>query len=167
MIELPYLHRMGEIAAAYGSAPTFDARCAYGWRVLAQNSVRLAHEIQGWLTVRETADAEPYPDAAAMLADIDGGHFLVSSANSEHPVWTTAENVAFRTVHDVLGHHTARSGFDWYGENRACSVHFPLLPAGPAHVALFTECVAQTAYAIGRGGFGIQKVASILPFFAH
>jgi hypothetical protein len=157
---LPYLTRMTEIADAYTAAPTFDATAVNGWRALAVDSTVRAAFIRTRLLVTETDAPEPYADAPAMFRDIARGRFIVSRANSEHPLWTVAENVAFRIVHDVLGHARSGGGFDWKGENRACALHFPLLSA-QARPALFTECIAQTAYCNARGAFGPQKVARL------
>jgi hypothetical protein len=155
------------------------------WRELAADSVDRAAGVRLLLNVRETADPEPYRDAFAMCADIASGHFAVSKAFCDHPIWTPAENVAFRIVHDVLGHFAATVkngwpadyagarlhaveqpptvqpdlivGFDWDGENRACEAHGALLRTPDERMALFCECVAQTAYAIDRGGFIDQR----------
>jgi hypothetical protein len=184
-----------EIATAYAAADESAALTASvkrGWRELAQDSVDRAAGIGLLLEVEETEDPEPYPDAFAMCADIVGGHFLVSTAHCEHPLWTPAQNIAFRTVHDVLGHyaasvaagwkpdfatiddfavidgmiggepqHFAVAAFDWEGENTACLAHVRLLLSRESRLALFCECIAQTAYAIERGGFTTQKVADL------
>lgn len=157
---LPHLDRMAAVAAAYDRAPVFDASAVPAWRALAADSVARAHAIGATLRVIETDNPAPYADASAMFDDLDRGRFVVSRANSEHPVWTVAENVAFRTVHDVLGHGATGGDFGWTGENLACAAHVPLLGL-LARRALFTECIAQTGYAIARGGFGVQKVAIV------
>lgn len=180
MTTLPFLPYLDAIADAYdgvGEDPGYIDVCR--WRRLAADSVQRAASIKRTLDVFETDDDESYPDAQSMCEDIALGTFVVSRANCEHPVWSPAENVAFRTVHDVLGHYVASlgprfkstnwaggflgddvAGFDWRGENRACAAHFPLLGVS-ARIALFTECIAQTGFAIARGGFGPQKVGCI------
>lgn len=202
-----YLH---EIAAAYDALPEGLYSGPYGdmlspgcqpetvagtrdWSDLANDSVFRAKNVRLLLDVSETDDPEPYPDAPAMLADIACGRFVVSRAHSEHPIWSEAENVAFRIVHDVLGHYAASvrrgypaaymateplegrvtnrnpsvAGFDWEGENLACAEHVRLLQTRGARRALFTECIAQTGYAIDRGGFGPQKVGDCGPLLPH
>jgi hypothetical protein len=152
------------------------------WEDLAEDARERARGIRLLLDVQHTTDAEPYPTAEAMCADIARGRFVVSTAHTEHPLWAKADNVAFRIVHDVLGHYAAsiRQGwrlgdafdvrvsraryvaeFDWSGEVAACGAHAPLLPTIGARKALATECLAQTAYAIERGGFGPQRVGFI------
>lgn len=170
MLFEPYLT---EIADAYDVLPAIELdalpwNVVRAWEALADDSQWRAQKIQRELDVQVTDDPEPYPDAVTMVNDIDSGHFVVSRANCDHPVWSVNENISFRIVHDVLGHGGATSdtfgvaGFDWHGENRACAVHFPLLPVVARH-ALFVECVAQTGYACARGEFGPQKVGLIVP----
>lgn len=183
---------LAQIADAYAALPEGGPACLHieqCWRDLAHDSVDRAAGIRLLLAVGETDDPEPYAGtfaAAEMCDDIARGHFIVSRANSEHPVWSVEQNVAFRIVHDVLGHYAATvgtlqrrdpaappilgewetdesrvAGFDWEGENRACAAHMPLLPTEGARVALFTECIAQTGYAIDRGEFGPQKIGDV------
>ncbi len=153
-----FLGRIEEIADAYDRAPVFEYRALSAWRELADDSVRRAAAIGRLLDVIETDDPEPYADAPEMCADIaTNRRFVVSRANSDHPVWSLAVNVALRTVHDVLGHFTSGGDFGWVGENLACGEHFPMLTLN-ARRALYTECIAQTGFAIARGGFGEQKV---------
>lgn len=175
------------IADAYAAAPLRDAYILPAYSELARDSLERAAVVRLLIDVQETDDAEPYPDPVAMFRDIAGGRFVVSRANSDHPLWTVAENVAFRIVHDVLGHYAASvamgwhpgadsrpaetvciaappvAGFDWPGEVRACVQHVALLPLD-ARPALFTECLGQTAYAI-REGFDTltQKMADLEP----
>lgn len=165
-----------------------------GWAELATDAEDRAATIRLLLDVSVTDDPEPYPDAAAMCEDIACGRFIVSDAHSEHPIWTVSQNVDFRIVHDVLGHYAASvalgydldrqahaaqgrrevpdsvfsvAGFDWRGENLACAAHVRLLGDPLARMALFTECIAQTGYAIARGGFGPQKVADLGMLLPH
>ncbi len=170
-----YLTEVSDVyAAMLADDRTISNELYAGWFALADDSADRAAGIRLLLNVQETADAEPYLDAVAMVADIASGRFLVSTAHCEHPIWTPAENVNFRIVHDVLGHYAASmsiigcgrigaspefvAGFDWAGENRACRRHFSLLPTRDARKALFTECIAQTGYAIANDGFGEQVI---------
>ena len=81
---------------------------------------------------------------------------LISSAHSEHPFWLTAENVAFRAVHDW--HHllTSRS-FDWAGECEAYRYAIGTAPAA-IHWILASEIIGQAAATIQAGGFQAQKL---------
>jgi hypothetical protein len=180
------------IADAYAAAPMLQSSATEtvagtkAWQALADDSLERAAHVRLLLDVQETDDPEPYPDANTMCEDIGLGAFLVSTANSEHPVWTIKQNIAFRIVHDVYGHysasvaagyvapdrgfrhhsdshgHEAVAGFDWEGENAACAAHARLLHSEGARVALFTECIAQTGYAIANGEFGPQKVVDLI-----
>lgn len=159
-----YERQLMDIANAYRAAPMYDPRAAPAWHELAADSRARADEIRRHMRVSITDDPEPYPDAHAMIADIrNNNNFIVSRANSEHPIWTPDQNVDFRIVHDVLGHNTSGGDFSWEGENRACAAHFPLLTP-QAQRALFTECIAQTGYANANRGFGPQKVSFLNDF---
>ncbi len=145
------------IAAEYASAPVLDPQHAKLWANFATYNVRLAHRIGQQIHVVPTDDPEPYATSADQSADILAGRFLVSRAHCNHPVWLPWENVAFRVVHDVLGHHAIRAGFDRAGE---IAVYEHDLARTPARFrpCLFTESVGQLAYAVLAGDFGPQKV---------
>lgn len=153
------------IAEAYAKAPVYDPKAAAAYKALADDSTRRAEVLRNQLHIEEVNDPEPYPHAQAMADDIHKRqHFTVSTANSEHPLWTPEQNTNFRIVHDVLGHGVSGGDFGWEGENKACAAHFPLLSA-EAQKALFTECIAQTAYGAHYRHFGPQKVALFPQFY--
>lgn len=154
-----FTHKLPEIAESYAKAPVFDPKAAPAWKELAQDSMARMAELQRQgLHVEVVDDPEPYHSTQEMADDIHKNkHVSISRANSEHPLWTEEQNVAFRTVHDVMGHAVAGGDFGWHGENLACAAHFPLLSPN-AQRALFTECVGQTAYGAHYRGFGPQKV---------
>jgi hypothetical protein len=148
------------LASLYANAPVFDPAAVRAWRVLADESTSLADVVRANLQVTEVDSDNPYSSAAKMFRDIERGRFLVSRANSAHPVWTVRQNVDFRIAHDVFGHLPSGGGFDWSGEVKACSFHRSHL-SPLAALALRTECLGQVAFALDRGGFGPQKVAFI------
>lgn len=155
---------LAKVAEAYAKAPIYDPKAAGAWSELAQDSVRRAQVLQTQLKIEVVDAPEPYANAQEMCEDIHKNkHFYVSRANSHHPIWTVDQNVAFRIVHDVLGHCVSGGDFGWAGENKACAAHFPLLSAN-AQKALFTECVGQTAYGAYYRSFGPQKVAFLNEF---
>ena len=159
-----FTDQLKDIAEAYSKAPVYDPKAATYFKELADDSVRRAHILGQQLHVEVTDNPEPYPNAKAMADDIHKNkHFLVSRANCEHPIWSVDQTVAFRVVHDVLGHAVSGGDFGWQGENLACAAHFPLLTP-TAQLALFTECIGQTAYAAYYRSFGPQKIA-IFPNF--
>jgi hypothetical protein len=154
-----FTDQLQPIAEAYAKAPVYDPKAAGAFMELAQDSTRRANVLRGQLQIEVVDDPEPYANAKEMADDIHNKkHFKVSRANSEHPVWSVDQNVDFRIVHDVLGHAVSGGDFGWQGENLACAAHFPLLTV-TAQQALFTECIAQTAYASFYRSFGPQKVA--------
>lgn len=157
-------NNLEEIAKAYAKAPIYDPKAAPAWKALADDSVRRAEVLKQQLKVEIVPDPEPYETPQEMCEDVHKNqHFLVSSANSQHPMWSTEQNVAFRIVHDVLGHCVSGGDFGWQGENQACRAHFPLLTP-LAQKALFTECIAQTAAGAYFRSFMPQKVAFIDEF---
>ncbi len=145
------------IAAAYAAAPLLDERAVPSWRALAHDSVRLASRLLKQYTIHVTED-QPYELANAMLADIARGKLVVSVANSDHPLWTRQENLAFRIVHDIMGHGHSLGDFSWEGEVKACASHRSCVTLASLP-ALFTECLGQVAYQTANGAFGPQKVA--------
>lgn len=161
-----FTDQLQPIAEAYANAPTYDPKAAAAFKELADDSMHRGAVLQKQLHIEVTDNPEPYANAAEMAEDIHKRqHFVVSRAHSEHPVWTPEQNIAFRTVHDVLGHAVSGGDFGWRGENMACAAHFPLLSAN-AQQALFTECIAQTGYAAYYRAFGPQKVV-LFPQFTE
>lgn len=160
-----FTDQLPAIAEAYAKAPVYDPKAATCFKELADDSTRRAAVIGQQLKVEIVDEPEPYKSSQEMADDIHRNkHFFVSRANCEHPVWTVDQNIAFRVVHDVLGHAVSGGDFGWQGENLACAAHFPLL-SPTAQGALFTECIGQTAYAAHYRSFGPQKVALFPEFF--
>ncbi len=165
MWKADWTDQLRPIAEAYAKAPVYDPKAAAAYKALADDSMRRADVLRRQLAIEEVNDPEPYPHAQAMADDIHKRQrFKVSTANSEHPLWTPEQNTAFRIVHDVLGHSVSGGDFGWEGENKACAAHFPLLSA-EAQKALFSECIAQTAYGAHYRHFGPQKVALFPQFY--
>lgn len=100
-----FTNKIEEIAKAYAQAPVYDPKAAIAWKELADDSTRRAEVIREQIKVEVVPDPEPYESSQEMCEDVHKNkHFYVSSANSQHPVWTVKQNVDFRIVHDVLGH---------------------------------------------------------------
>src|SRR6185503_1544358 len=91
------------------------------------------------------ARSDPYPDSAAMRADVARGQIRVFAGDSDHPLLTNAQNVRFRAVHDVFGH--AANGFEFgpRGELNAAAHHARMF-SDEGRAALLTETHGQTAY---------------------
>lgn len=159
-----WTNQVKEIADAYVKLPVYDPKAAGAWKELADDSVRRMAILGQQIEIEVTDDPEPYASQQEMCQDLhQNKHFLVSRANTQHPVWTTDQVVAFRVVHDIMGHCVTGGAFDWVGENAACGAHFPLLSPN-AQQALFTECIGQAAYAAFYRSFGPMKVAFMEDF---
>lgn len=154
-----FTNKMEEIAKAYAQAKSWDANAAAAFKALADDSVHRAAVLGQQLHVEVVDDPHPYETVGALIKDIyDNRHMFVSRANPEHPIWSIEQVIAFRTVHNAMGHAVSGGGWDWEGENLACASHFPLL--NPiAQQALFTEALAKNAYNTFYPGHGGQKVA--------
>lgn len=156
---------MFEVARAYHRAPRFSMRDVAAWHILGEETMAHFDRVVVSIHVIPVTVSEPYPSADAMLADIAQGLIMVSDINHDHPVWTPEVNLAFRVVHDVIGHATTGSGFDWAGELRAWERHESTVESLDARRALFTEAVGQVAWmlhhAYGNGAFGDQKVTTL------
>lgn len=149
-----------QIAQYYESANRLNANALQAYTALAQECSRMAWNLRNnkglTLAVRVSDESEPYATAKEMFESIDSGLYVVSRANSQHPLWTPEQNVMFRVVHDILGHYNARAGFSWRGEVDAYMAqrgqHSSL-----AQSALFTEIIGQTAYFSVHKAFPDQK----------
>lgn len=158
---------MRAIAARYAAAPLLDPAAIPAWKALAGHCWTEADRLRKSYRIVEVA-YQPYLDVAAMFNDLDSGRLLVTTANSEHPLWSVQETVASRICHDILGHYAAHrrgelADFSWEGEVNAAFEQTLALPTtGRVRAAFFTEAVGQAAFALANGGeFGPQKVAFI------
>ncbi len=164
MWQTTWIDKLEDIAQAYAKAPTFEPKAAVAWKALADDCVARAKVLHNQLHVEVTDDPEPYGSAEEMAKDVhEKKHIFISRAGANHPVWTVEQVVAFRLVHDVMGHVVAGAGFDWAGENKATAAHMPLLTED-AQKALFVESVAQTAYATVYRSYGPVKVCLLKDF---
>jgi hypothetical protein len=161
------------IADAYLAAPVRDerARAAYAafCRETAQQYAFLVGRVEfGGLgvTVR-IVDADPYPDAGSMVADVRRRRLKVwasAATGNPHPCLSDEENDMFRAVHDVFGHAATGRGFDRHGEESAWLKHSAMY-SRLAGRALATETRGQNCarvYHYPAGHFPEQK-AVLLP----
>lgn len=146
-----------DISRAYRDMPVLDLQAAVLWAELGELCVRQAEMLGARYQIIRLDDRDPYATAAEMYADIDRGVYKVTSLHSHHPVWDVDTNVAFRVVHDLTGHATSRSDFSLKGEVLAYQNQCAQTPEYLWPV-LFTEIVAQSAYANVHHLFGEQKV---------
>jgi hypothetical protein len=141
------------LAEEYAQAPVYEGKVAGYWKELAEDSRHRADVIRQQVQVEVTDEPEPYASAQEMLDDIhQKQNFLVSRANSSHPVWSIEDNVNFRIVHDVMGHGVSGGNFDWVGELKACAAHAPLL-SPTAQVALLCECFTPETLVRTESGY--------------
>lgn len=147
--------------------PRPGSAVAAAWNQLGNDCRDRAAAIRHLINVEEVNVDSPYSCAEEMIAHIASGHLRVSLTNCSHPAWPVSINVAFRIVHDYLGHWAAHhkygwTNFEWEGELLACSVHEALLPRnGLAARALYTECLGQVAFRLVHGFFAAQAVGFI------
>ncbi len=156
--------KLQPIAEAYAKAPVYDPKAAAAFKALADDSTRRADVLRKQLHIEEVHDPQPYPHARAMMDDIHKRqHYVVSKANTEHPIWTPEQHVAYRIAHDVLGHAVSGGDYTWEGENKATAAHMPLL-SKEAQKALFTEAIGRAAYDAHYRSLGPQKIAALPDF---
>ena len=116
-----------------------------------------------------TDNPEPYPDAATMaLWTRQTRRFYVSRAYCDHEGWTPAQNVAYRVVHDMIGHaildrrtpHDDVPAFTTEGELLAWRLHLShlrklaLIPEGYPYANVITEHVIPVTFTEHLGQLG-------------
>jgi hypothetical protein len=160
---------MESLAWDYASQPVVRERDVHMWRQLATWHVKLANRLRRSYTIHESVLDSPYASADDMVPDLRRGRFVVSRVNCAHPVWSPRENMAFRIVHDVLGHcapvfhgwpRVNPYPFTWEGELPAVREHARHIPRD-LWPALLTEGLGQVAWALTLGMFDVQKVATL------
>lgn len=157
-------HERPQIAEAYAEAPTYDPKAAGAWKELGEDSQRRAEAIAKQIRVEFTHDPYPYKNVNDMQDDIrNKQHVMVSKANLAHPLWSSDQALAFRTVHDVLGHAAVGGDWGWHGENGATAAHMPMLSPN-AQKALFTEAIGQAAHNSYYQQIAPQKIAFLDPY---
>jgi hypothetical protein len=118
------------------------------------------------VTVRVT-DTDPYPDAAAMIDDLDHHKlnvFATAATDNSHPYLSDAENDKFRAVHDAFGHAAIGRSFDGHGEEAAWLKHSGMY-SQLARRALTTETRGQSCTMLfhHRGVRFAEQKAALLP----
>lgn len=144
-----------------------DAHARWAWHKLADYAHSEANRLRRlWgLTVTTTTESDPYADAAEQARAISRGHLRISSANCDHPLWTPAQNVWFRTWHD-MSHFLDGTDFSPEGELETFqrSAARMLADGQTRHTAaaLFSESVYQLAYSVAHGSF-LDPQRCVLP----
>jgi hypothetical protein len=113
----------------------------------------------GYTFLPWTSAGQPYPNSAAMRADVIDrkrlafflggdflpGHPLAADSGISIGEYRLRFNDQLRVVHDVFGHALYGNGFGPRGELLATQVHMEMLEPR-ARSALFTETAAQTCW---------------------
>lgn len=170
------------VAEAYSKAPAMDSKAAPHWAALMKSTESTLYpKIDGQIKRIykeknpnyakdpngggvQIVDYHPYQNQEEMKKEVlEKGIFRVSSADSDHPLWSVEQNVKFRAVHDWYTHIQNNAGFSLRGEIRAYNTYTKLIPR-EAIPAAFTEIVGQACYAIVNGTFAEQKICILDQF---
>ncbi len=164
MVKATDLQAIGHEYLSPHEAP--DAAIVADWKAFANWTTIRARQISSRLYIELTDNPEPYATAEEQAEDIASGHFTVSTANSEHPIWSVQQNVNFRIWHDVEGHTgwvdgapvagAPVYGFDRAGEVAAYNRSVETLPYNLKPV-LFVESMGQLGGLIVSGTFPSQN----------
>lgn len=162
-----------KVADAYSEAPVLEDEAVKYWNALmASTENTLYPKIEAALKKKapdnpeagiHVVDYHPYQTAEEMAREIDKGIYRVSSADSEHPLWTVEQNIKFRAVHDWYTHYINKADFSLRGEIRAYNTYAKILPRD-AVPAAFTEIVGQACSVIANGSFAEQKICILKGF---
>lgn len=162
--------RARAIAVAYRDGPDWDDAALPAYRAFRAETARQFDLLtrparRGGLGIDVIRCAvDPYPDSAAMAADVIAAHrlrvYATGGRGNDHPLLSRDENDMFRAVHDAFGHMAARRGFDRHGEDAAWLQHARMY-SPLARAAMTTETRGQSSAFIwqyeGRR-FPAQKV---------
>lgn len=121
-----------------------DTRAAYQAFVIETREQYNAIRRAGVEIIPTTKD--PYPNSAAMMADVrDHKRLRVFAGSAEHPLMTNEQNVMFRAVHDFFAHSAEGFQFGPRGEINAAIKHSQMY--GPdARRAMLTETHGQNSF---------------------
>ena len=172
------------VAQAYEEAPMLETTAVKHWVALNRSNhswfERIHKEVKlifystigvnsGSISVNGSSfelvylDKDPYATQAELKNDyIQNKTIYISIDYSEHPYFSTEDNIIFRFVHDFLVHIKGNYSFG-RGELNSYNLHIKLVPKD-AVPALFTEIVGQASYAMTNGGFPPQKIAMLKGF---
>jgi len=141
-----------DVVAAYAADERlFDPPHRASWDLLLREAQRLVAALRPVLEIR-FVPFEAYTGPDDLREDVLQNYRLeVSTLHCEHPLWSPAENCAFRVAHDILGHVLHPHAFSLVGEYLAFHEHMRRTDPG-ARQALFTEvCVyASIRYTVGE-----------------
>lgn len=174
------------VTQAYMEAPDYDSSVTKHWNALNQSNYTLFKRLLSKVNVvfystnkskvgtinilgRDykiiyQADGEEYQSQQEMKSDFEAtGTLKISIDHSDHPIFSIADNIVFRTVHDYIVHILGNHDFSAKGEIASYNRHAKLAPK-EAIPAIFTEVVGQACFAIVKGSFPKQKIAILNGF---
>lgn len=174
------------VANAYTNAPNYDASVVKHWKSLNQSNytlfTRLLSKVNVVFVTNDKSKVgqinilgrdfkidyinpgEEYKTQSEMKQSFtDTGILKISIDYSDHPVFSVADNIVFRTVHDYIVHILGGHNFGAKGEIAAYNRHAKLAPKD-AIPALFTEVVGQVCITIKTDSFPKQKIAILKGF---
>lgn len=139
--------RAEHIACAYSKLAVHGGRST--WRAYVQMIAEVEAQYRWLLDHGYTftfTDGDPYPDSAAMCADVrENKHLNVYRGGDPHPCFSPRENEIFRAVHDIFGHAAEGYQFGPRGEENAW-VHHSMMFSPLAQRALTTETRGQNSW---------------------
>src|SRR5260370_40869408 len=109
------MRAIDRIARAYLETSILPANLTL-WRELAEQTKTMHRILRKSTRLIPTSDPCHYRNTAHVRRDVAEGKLFISTYALEHPVFTPAENLAFRFVHDVLGHSTEDADVSCLGE---------------------------------------------------
>jgi hypothetical protein len=174
------------VAEAYEKAKDYDSSVLSHWKALNASNYtlfqRLLSKVNVIFTTNNKSDVgtiniagrdfkieyiEPgdeYKTASEMRNSFEStGILKISIDYSEHPVFSVADNIVFRTIHDYMAHILGGHDFGAKGEIASYNRHAKLAPK-EAIPALFTEVIGQACVAVTTGTFPKQKIAVLEGF---
>lgn len=174
------------VAEAYRDAPLFDETAVKHWELLRDSNYRLYKRLLSKTKIifvssfKENDGTflnvmgedckisyypdEPYNNQQEMKQDWERTKSIMISIDySDHPIFTVADNVVFRCVHDFIIHILGDHPFGAKGEIASFNNHAKLV-SDDVLPALFTEIVAQACFVIEYDFYGDQKIAILKGF---
>jgi hypothetical protein len=159
------------VGKAYMDAPMFEPEAVASYRAMIPFVERMFKQIESRVKI-EFVNFHPYESAEELRKDVEEtGVLRISTADSDHPVFTNEENAKFRAIHDYMSHiqgiGSRGTEFSLRGEIAAYNIHLKTIPKA-AIPALFTEVIGQVcAYYYLGGKFPEKQKIAILPGFDY
>ena len=174
------------VANAYEQAPDYDASVVKHWKALNASNytlfTRLLSKVNVIFTTNDSSKVgsinilgrkfkiefidpdDEYKTQSQMKQSFnETGILKISCDYSDHPIFSVADNIVFRTVHDYIVHILGNHDFGAKGEIASYNRHAKLAPK-EAIPAIFTEVLGQAAVTVTTNSFPKQKIAVLHGF---